>query len=312
MSIQHMPCASGRLAVALVNSLLRSPFAPNLDVAAERIQKSRDSMNLFGNLMPVATGVGIRQQTLDGVDCVLHQPDNAPANRVLIYFHGGGYCLGSPQSHRHIVSRLAQETGVRAIVPNYRKSPEHPFPAPVLDAIAVYRAVLDQGIKPQNIYLAGDSAGGNLVLEVLLKLKSRSLPMPAAGCCISPWTDLTMSGESIHSKADVDVVLSEKLLQDFADCYCRGINQGIARNDPELSPLFADLSGLPPLMIQVGSDEVLLDDSLRLAERAKAAAVDVRLQVWERMQHVWHYSFLFLKDARLAISEIADFFNQVR
>jgi len=283
---------------------------PELTVDPTKIKKSRASMDFFGKLMPVARGVVVRQQKVGGVECEIHQPNNAPANRVLIYFHGGGYSLGSPRTHRHIVSRLASEAALRAVVPDYSKSPEAPYPAPIEDAVAVYKAILDQGIKPANVFLAGDSAGGNLVLVTLLRLKSLGLSMPAAACCISPWTDLTVSGNTINTKTDTDHMLSGTLLNQFADNYCLGLGQGARRDQPGLSPLFADLSGLPPLLIQVGSEEVLLDDALRFTEKAEAAGVKVSLQVWEKMQHVWHLLFLFVKDGKLAISEMAHFLDQ--
>lgn len=308
MSVCHMTCSSGRVPVTLVNTLLKSPFAPTLTVEPSKIQYSRSSMNFYGRLMPVARGVKITPITYGGVPCEQHQPRNAPSNRVLIYFHGGGYCVGSPVSHRHIVSRLTREAGMRAVVPDYRKAPEHRYPAPVEDAVAVYNDLLKEGVKPGNIYLAGDSAGGNLVLTTLLKLKQLGQPMPAAASCISPWTDLSMSGDTIWSKESVDLLLSPALLSQFADNYVGSTPLDERGSCAEMSPLAGDLNQLPPLLLQVGSEEILLDDSVRLAEKAKKAGVQVELQIWEKMQHVWHYTFPLLKDGRLAISEIASFF----
>lgn len=310
MSVCHMTCSSGRVPVTLVNTLMRSPFAPDLSVEPEKIKHSRNSMNFFGRIMPVARGVKIKPITYGGVVCEDHQPRHAPTNRVVLYFHGGGYCVGSPISHRHIISRLAKEAGMRAVAPDYRKAPEHSCPAPIDDAVMVYKDLLKEGIKAGNIYLAGDSAGGNLVLATLIKLRDLNLPLPAAACCISPWTDLSMSGETISSKEDVDLLLTPKLLDQFAVHYSAGTPAQERGNSPKLSPLAADLNQLPPLLIQVGSEEILLDDSVRLAEKAKKSGVQVELQIWEKMQHVWHYTFPLLKDGRIAISEIASFFDR--
>ncbi len=310
MSISHMTCSSGRLPVTLMEAILKSPLAPQLSVEPDKIAQSRKSMNLFGRIMPSARGVKIRPISYGGVPCEQHQPRNAPSNRVLVYFHGGGYCVGSPVSHRHVISRLACKAKMRAVAPDYRKAPEHSHPAPIDDAVVVYSALLEEGVKPENIYLAGDSAGGNLVLATLLRLRELSIPMPAAACCISPWTDLSMSGETISSKVDADLVLTPTLLNQFATHYTAGTPFDDCGNDSAISPLAADLNQLPPLLIQVGSEEILLDDSLRIAEKAKKEGVHVELQIWEKMQHVWHYSFPMLKDGRLAIDEIASFFDR--
>lgn len=312
MTIQHIPSSSSPIMVSLLNAFLRSPMAPALDVSPGKIERSRKSMDFFGRSMPVAKGVLIEPAVYGNVSCQVHRPAKAPSNRVMLYFHGGGYCVGSPQSHRHLVARLALETGLSVIAVEYRKAPEHPYPAAIEDALAVYQAVLDQGIRASNTFLAGDSAGGNLVLQTLLGIKEKQLPLPAAGCCISPWTDMTLSGATIRSNATTDYLLSPELLRDFAHCYSaqHPASDGLAC--PGLSPLFADFSGLPPLLIQAGSEEILLDDSLRLAEQAQAAGVEVTLQIWERMQHVWHYSFRFLKDGQLAIAEIGRFVDRYK
>ncbi|HAG93907.1 MAG: alpha/beta hydrolase [Pseudomonadales bacterium] len=310
MSISHMTCSSGRLPVSLVNLVLKSPIAPSLSVEPGTIEHSRKSMDFFGKIMPVARGVKIQSISYGGVPCQQHQPRKAPSNRVLLYFHGGGYCVGSPLSHRHLIARLAKQSKMRAVAPDYRKAPEHTHPAPIEDAVNVYSALLEEGVKPENIYLAGDSAGGNLVLATLIRLRDLSIALPAAACCISPWTDLSMSGETIASKGHVDLLLTPELLRQFASHYSAGVSAEQRGNSSAMSPLAADLTGLPPLLIQVGSEEILLDDSVRLAEHAKRDGVAVELQIWEKMQHVWHYTFPMLKDGRIAISEIAAFFDR--
>lgn len=296
-------CSSGRLSVFLLDLMLKSPFRPKLAVADGELLSSRKSMDRWGEKMPPVRGVTVTSDTLAGLYCEIHTPSDAHSNQVLLYFHGGGFCLGSPRSHRNLVSRLAQAAGIRAVVPDYRKSPEHPFPAALDDTVRLYRHFLDQGIKPANIVFAGDSAGGNLVLTTLLKLKQDGLPLPAAGCPISPWCDVALTGETLRSKADVDLILTPLLLQQFRERFVAEDHW----NDPLVSPLQGDFSGLPPLLIQVGSREILLDDARRVAQRAAQAGVPVQLEVWDEMQHVWHYTAFLLKDGRLALRHIGEF-----
>ncbi len=312
MTVLRIPRSSGKIINGLINGVLRSSFAPKLDVEPDLIHKSRRNMDFWGSLMPLARGIRVRQQVIESVACELHQPPKTSGERVVLYFHGGGYCVGSPKSHRHVVSQLARETGMRVVVPDYRKSLEHPFPAPIEDALAVYHTLLQRGVKPSNIFFCGDSAGGNLVLSTMLKLKDDGTPLPAAASCISPWTDLTMSGESILDKASLDYLLSHSLLQQFANHYLATHRHESGPLHHHVSPLYGDLSGLPPLLLQVGSHEVLLDDSIRLLEKAIQSGVNAQLQIWEDMQHVWHYSFALLKDGREAIEAIAHFFDNYK
>jgi len=295
--------SSGRLSVFLLDLMLKSPFRPKLAVADGELLRSRKSMDRWGEKMPPVRGVTVTNETLAGLYCEIHTPGDAHSNQVLLYFHGGGFCLGSPRSHRNLVSRLAQAAGIRAVVPDYRKSPEHPFPAALDDTVRLYRYFLDQGIKPANIVFAGDSAGGNLVLTTLLKLKQEGLPLPAAGCPISPWCDVSLGGETIQSNAAKDFILTPLLLQQFGERYV-----GQERwNDPLVSPVQGDFAGLPPLLIQVGSREILLDDARRVAQRAAQAGVPVQLEVWDDMQHVWHYTAFLLKDGRRALRRMGEF-----
>ncbi|MDY6921580.1 MAG: alpha/beta hydrolase [Pseudomonadota bacterium] len=310
MTVSHMVCSSRAVTVKLLDLIWRSPLAPDLSPAPEKLNRSRKKMDFTGRLMPRARGVKQRDVSYGGVSCVQHQPRHAPSNRVVLYFHGGGYCVGSPDTHNHMVSRLAKRAAMCAVVPRYRKAPEHPYPAPLEDAVSVYQALLDEGIKPGNLYLAGDSAGGNLVLVLLLRLKQEGMPLPAAACCISPWTDMGLQGDTLNTKAKTDNMLNGDLLEHFAQLYTQGMAAEQRCQQPYLSPLAGDLAGLPPLLVQVGSEEVLLDDAVRLTEKAQQAGVAVELQIWEKMQHVWHLSFPVLKDGRLAILEIAEFFDR--
>lgn len=232
-------------------------------------------------------------------------PKSASDNAVLLYLHGGGYCVGSIDSHRPMVAHIARAANVRTLMIDYRLAPEHPFPAGLDDAVAAYEWLLEQGLAPDSIVIGGDSAGGGLTLATLLRSRDADLPMPSAAVLISPWLDLTASGESIVTCAEVDPTLAPDRLGEYIDGYCGDT----AVDHPLVSPLFADLASLPPLLIQVGTAEILLDDSTRLAHAAQRLEVEVALEVWEDMFHVWHYYAEWIPEAREAITQLADFVN---
>ncbi len=232
---------------------------------------------------------------------------NQPANaNVILFLHGGGYALGSCITHRDLLARLAQATGWRVLAINYRLAPENPFPAGLEDAVSAYGWLLAQGLAPHQIVLAGDSSGGGLSLATLLKLRDVGVPLPLAGVLISPWVDLALTGESLQSRANLDPLVSREVLREMAGYY-------LGNHDPThplASPLYAELHGLPPLLIQVGDHELLLSDATRLAERAKQAGVTVQLEIWEEMWHVWHGWAQDLPEARAALEHIAQFLSQ--
>lgn len=233
----------------------------------------------------------------------------APADgteRALLYLHGGGYVIGSPQSHRHVAAAIAKAAGALTLAPDYRLAPEHAFPAALDDAIAGYDWLQANGWRPEQITIAGDSAGGGLTLAVLLRLKEQGAAQPGAAIAISPWTDMTASGASYQSKAEVDPMVTMSNLRGYADMY-RGER---ALDDPLLSPLFGDLAGLPPMLIQVGDDEVLLDDAREFHARAEAAGTDSSLEVWDKMVHVWHWFGEYLDEAAEANDNIAAFMRR--
>ena len=230
----------------------------------------------------------------------------AGRSRIILYFHGGGYALGSSRAHAEMASWIARAAQARVLVLDYRRAPEYRFPAALEDALLAYRSMVSAGADPRMITVAGDSAGGGLTIALLTSLRDRGDPLPSSAVCISPWVDLEMTGESIVSKASADPLLTRKGLQQFADWYLGGQD---ARN-PLASPLHADLKGLPPLLIQVGSSEILLDDARRLAERAQAADVRVTLSQYEDMPHVWHVFASFLPEGKQATREIGDFVLQ--
>jgi acetyl esterase/lipase len=226
------------------------------------------------------------------------------ADAAVLYLHGGGYVIGSPRSHRHLAAAIATAAGASALVPEYRLAPEHPFPAAVDDAVAAYRWLLEKNVAPSRIVIAGDSAGGGLTVATLLALRDGGLPRPAAGVCISPWVDLTCSLPSHATRKAVDPIVTREAVGAMALAYLGGRG---ATTTPLASPLWGDLHGLPPLLVHVGDDEVLLDDSVQLAENARAAGVDVTLEVWPHMIHVWHWFFPMLDEGQQAIDRIGDF-----
>ncbi len=242
----------------------------------------------------------------NGVDAEWLDAPGARRDRAVLYLHGGGYVLGSVNSHRDMIARLSAATGARALGLNYRLAPEHPFPAAVDDAVAAYRFLLEQGIAPGRIAIAGDSAGGGLTTATLVALKERGLPRPAAGVLLSPWVDLEGLGESMNGGVADDPMVSKDLVGVMGPAYLGGAN---ART-PLAAPLWADLRGLPPLFIQVGRREVLLDDALRLAQNAQRAGVEVTLEVWPGMIHVWQIFASELEEAREAIERIGEYLRK--
>jgi len=225
---------------------------------------------------------------------------------TILYLHGGAYTLGSINTHREMVARLSRSTGMRALAINYRLAPEHPYPAALEDATLVYRWLLSQGIDAARIIVAGDSAGGGLTLATLVALRDAGEPLPAGAVCISPWTDLACTGDCVHEKAPLDKILSPDALSRSAKSYAGEHDL----RSPLISPLYADLRGLPPLLIQVGTDEILLDDARRIAEKAQMAGVNATLEIWEEMFHVFQI-IPFLPETKKALKQIADFVSRI-
>lgn len=255
--------------------------------------------------MALRAAPDLRVETIDagGVKAERITPPGADPERVIQYLHGGGYVIGSPNTHRSLAGELARAAGTSALVLDYRLAPENPYPAAVEDSVAAYRWLLASGHTAENIVLGGDSAGGGLVVATLLALKERNVPMPAAGICISPWCDMTGSGESVTARAALDPMTSADLLGRMAAHYLNGIDP----RTPGVSPIFGDLTGLPSLLIQVGEREILFSDSETLAKRAEAAGVDVTLEEWKDMVHVWHAFHPFLAEGRDAIEKAGAF-----
>lgn len=278
--------------------LAKLPPADSLTIAERRAQYERAE-----KVFPIPPEVKVERVTAPVAPAEWLRPPSAEAGRVVLYLHGGGYVIGSPRSHRHLAAAIASAGGASGLLLDYRLAPEHPHPAAVDDAVGAYRWLLDQAVAPGHIVIAGDSAGGGLAVATLLALRDAGVALPAGGVCISPWVDLTCSGGSYRTKAEADPIVRRAGVEEMARAYLGTA----APRTPLASPLFADLRGLPPLLIHVGSDEVLLDDAVQLAERAKAAGVDTTLEVWDRMIHVWHWFLPMLDEAERALAGIGDF-----
>ncbi|SHL28125.1 alpha/beta hydrolase [Actinacidiphila paucisporea] len=252
---------------------------------------------------PAPEGVATRRTVLGGRPTLELEPAEAHGRGRLLYLHGGGYVIGSPDTHAGLVGELARRAGLRTMSVDYRLAPEHPFPAAVDDGLAAYRELLAAGTDPRDLVVAGDSAGGGLSIATLLAAREAGLPQPAAVVLFSPWVDLTLAGDSIRSKDGADPIFTEADVRAYADLY---VGAG-DRAHPLASPLFADLTGLPPLLVQVGANEVLLDDAVRLAGRAAADDVDVTLDVSPGLPHVFQHHYGRLDEADAALDRAARF-----
>ena len=291
--------------------------ATPLDLAIERIRRIYRGWNRSTSVAQMRTDwdaafladiapISHQNVPVAGMDSEWIAGSNAPHDKAILYFHGGGFRLGSVASHRELIARISEACGCRVLAINYRLAPEYRFPAPLEDALAAYGCMLDQGLRPENIAFAGDSAGGNLVLTTILGLRERGLPLPAAGVLMSPWTDLAATGESYVSRADADPIHQRPMILALAKNY---LGEGGDPRDPLASPLYADLAGLPPLLIQVGDRETVLADSTMFAEKARAVGIAVELQVWDGMIHVFQM-FAELPEAHRAIASIAEFLKR--
>lgn len=227
-------------------------------------------------------------------------------DRLTLYLHGGGYVMGSLDTHTELMGRIARATHAEVVGLDYRLAPEHPWPAAVDDALAAWQCLLAEGRAASSMVIGGDSAGGGLTLATLFAIRDAGLPMPAGAFLFSPWTDLTASGDSVRARADADPMIGADVLAPMAALYAAGRSTA----DPGISPLFGNLRGLPPLLIQVGDAEVLLDDSTRLHTRALAAGVDSTLRVFDEAFHVFQ-AVPMVPEAAEALADIGAFFNRV-
>ena len=282
--------------IAAVREMVAQGFLPEntkLDVAAQRA-----SMDAFAGMMPLLEGTKVEPVTLGGVKGERIAAPGATASRAILYLHGGGYVIGSPASHRPLVAQFSAASGATAYSMDYPLAPEHPFPQGLDAAVAAYRALMGEGVKPQNIVIAGDSAGGGLTLATALKLRELNVPKPAGLFCMSPWSDLTFAGESHRSHTARDPMVGKALLDQMSQMY---LAKTPATNT-YASPALADYKEMPPILIHVGTEEVLLSDSIAVAHKAGLAGVECTLMIAPEMVHVFHAFFPMLTAARTAIA----------
>lgn len=287
-----------RLTKQLVGAATR--FAFNDKLPAPLLRRVIDQI---GVISPPAKGCELVEGNVDGIEYDFWTPVNAVPGRILLYSHGGGYVMFSHKSHRSLASRLAVEFAAQAIVYNYRLAPEHRFPAAIDDALAVYEHVLKLGYDPKNIIFAGDSAGGGITFALMLAARDKGLPMPGLAIGISPWVDMTLSGVSMRENPPTDVMLQPEDIIGFRTKYLADADA----KHPYASPLFADLKGLPPVMLQAAGDEVLRDDSVMFAAALRSAGIPVELDVWPGLFHVFEFAWRFLPQSNEAIVKMGDF-----
>jgi monoterpene epsilon-lactone hydrolase len=278
---------------------VKSRSGPIPDLEASR--KGYDAIKRF--IPDPPRGTKVTRLAIGSVKAVRVATTQSLADRHVLYLHGGGYINGSPSHYRDFIWRVADATSACVLCIDYRLAPEHPFPAALDDAVAAYRWLLADGAAPGRIAVMGDSAGGGLTFATLLRLRDDGLPMPAAAVALSPWTDLALTGESIRTNARAESMLSAEQAPAIASHYLAGADP----RNPYVSPLFGDPAGLPPALIQVGSDEVLYDDAVRMADRLRASGCSVALEIWPRMPHGWQLFARVLPEARKAVVRIGAF-----
>jgi len=277
----------------------------NREVAAKkRVKDERNEMEHMANMIQLSSDVEIKSVTIDGIDATWLKTPGVEEKNLIIYLHGGGYITGSFNTHKDLVQRLSREARCRVITIEYGLAPEHPFPKGLNDVIKIYKWLInEEKFKPNKIVIAGDSAGGGLTLATLLKLRDLGITLPAAGVCLSPWTDLTFAGESYYDKNIIDPGITLDELMFDARLYLGNEDP----KNPYVSPVYADLKGLPPLLIHVGTVEKLLNDSTRIAKSAKNAGVNVTLKIWKEMIHVFQAYAVLIREGQESIKEIGSY-----
>jgi len=264
----------------------------------------RKRLDDVGAVWPVANDMELTAVDVNGIPGEFSIAPGSDPSGVLMFFHGGGYCSGSIRSHRRLVTEAGRAASTRTLAVGYRLAPEHPFPAAYDDALTAWQFLRNQGIAASRIAIGGDSAGAGLTLALIARLRDAHGELPACAWLISPWTDLTMSGSTLASKAAVDPLIHKEYLSELADVY---VPAGMDRKDPRVSPLFATFADFPPMLIQIGSDETLLDDATRLAERVGATDVAVTLEIWPHMIHAWPLWNAHLEEGRRALLQAGAF-----
>lgn len=291
--MNSLQSATARMIIKMMRSAL---FIHKTETITHRVSFER-----IASITKFPRFVDMEEVTYAGIPAAWFRPHKSSDDKVILYLHGGGYCVGSYNTHRAMIARIARAAGHPVLAINYRKAPENPYSAAVDDAVAAYSQLLKDGWN--SIFLSGDSAGGGLSLALTFKLRDFNMKMPTGLALISPWTDLAATGDSIRSKADVDPLIEPRLLEIFAKKY-------YGDNDPKnpyISPLYGTFEHFPPTYIQVGGNEVLLDDSTRLSQKMKKAGVKVEFELWDNMMHVWHYLAGIVPEANMAIEKIGAF-----
>jgi acetyl esterase/lipase len=267
----------------------------------------RQRIEEVGSVWPIAGDIRLEEAHIDGFPAEWSIAPGSDASRVLLYFHGGGYCSGSILSHRRLVTEAGRAAGTHTLAIEYRLAPEHPFPAALDDALSAWNFLRKQGIAAEHIAVGGDSAGGGLTVALINRLRDAREPTPGCAWLISPWTDLTLSGLTLDTKDAVDPIIHKAYLAELVDAY---LPADMDRRYPLVSPLYGDLTGFPPTLIQVGACETLLADSTRFAAAAGAANVAVTLQIWPDMIHAWPMWNAHLEPGRRALSNAGEFIRR--
>jgi len=286
---------------------ISSAYVKRVDIENADFKKIRRRWNKLARMLVTAFGVRVEPDRINGLYVEWLTPKNSMDGKLLLYLHGGGYVVGGCDMHRQMVSHIARDGRIRTLLPEYRLAPEHKYPAAIDDAVAVYKALLDMGMKPDDIVFGGDSAGGGLVVATLLSLRDMGELLPAAAVLLSPFLDVTGSGKSMQSRADQDPWFDPEQLSIVADYYC----EEHQRRYPLVSPVFADVEGLCPMFIQVGDDEILLSDSERIADACVAAGIDVELQVWPGMWHGFQMFVRKMPESRAATIKMGNYIQSI-
>lgn len=309
ISVQQHSYGNPSLRSRLMSLLLKKTFKSKVTRSEVEFSHLRKAMEKQSAGKKHEAGVEVSQVDVDGIKGEWQIPDviyQGLEDACFLYLHGGGYAFCSPLTHRPMTTAISKRAGIRVFSLDYRLAPEHPFPAPVDDAVAAYQWLLNQGIKSDRIIIAGDSAGGGLSMALMLSLKQRQIPLPAGAILLSPWTDMTLSGDSHISNGKSCAMFNFEVIERGASTYLAGA----AANDPLASPLWGDLSGLPPLSVHVSDSEVLRDDSIRLSEKAKGKGVTLDIHIWKKQPHVWPVFYPFLPEAKHCIKDMVNFIHQ--
>jgi epsilon-lactone hydrolase len=294
----HMPSQES----IMIRQMLKASMAAQKPNSS--IEEVRKGLEMLASFNPLAPDVKVEKLTVAGMPAEWVSAPNATNDKVFLYLHGGAYIMGSCNTHRDLASKISRSSGCRVLVVEYRLAPENQYPAAVEDALSAYQWLLSSGVAPEQLVVGGDSAGGGLTLALLLSLKEAGEALPQAAVLLSPWTDMEGTGTSMETRAEVDPWLNPEQSRQAPLLYIGTLD----RRHPHVSPIFGDLEGLPPLLVHVGNDEILLDDSVRLVDRAREAGVDVTFKIWEDMWHVFQQ--FKMPEAAQAIDEIGQFVKQ--